>query len=95
MKLGCVGFEYLNESQCRLRVLLQVDPKLKLIPMFLINYSTKIVLLEMMRIINEKSIKLDEEYKKRIRENKDGLYKEIKSRLSELLDEEIKVPYLD
>ena len=63
--------------------------------MFLINYSTKIVLLEMMRIINEKSIKLDEEYKKRIRENKDGLYKEIKSRLSELLDEEIKVPYLD
>lgn len=59
-----------------------MDPRLKLVPMVLINYGTKIVLFELVRILNEMSMNLDEVYKKRIKENKDGLYKLIQERLS-------------
>ena len=74
MKLGAIGFEYLNEKQSRLRLVLQTNPRLALVPMPFINYGTKIVLYEMLRILNEKSVKFDEEYKRRIKESKDGLY---------------------
>lgn len=75
--------------------MLQVDPLLKLIPMMVINWGTKQVIFEFLRILTKMSTNLDDVYKKRIREDKDGIYKEARNRLAELLDEEIVIPFLE
>lgn len=63
--------------------------------MMVINWGTKQVIFEFLRILTKMSTNLDDVYKKRIREDKDGIYKEARNRLAELLDEEIVIPFLE
>ncbi len=84
LKMCAAGFEYMNEKLCRFRLVLQADPKMMLIPMTLINWGTKMVIFELLKIMMKKASKLDPVYVKRIQENDQGLYSEIRDRLSEL-----------
>ena len=95
MKLACVGFEYIDDRKCRFRLILQIDPKLRFVPTSIINFGTKLIIFEFLKILSKMSTNLDDVYKERIRANFMGLYSEARKRLTELLGHEIEIPFLD
>ena len=95
MKLACVGFEYIDDKKCRFRLILQIDPKLRFVPTSIINFGTKLIIFEFLKILSKMSTNLDDVYKERIRANFMGLYSEARKRLTELLGHEIEIPFLD
>lgn len=41
LHLACLGLEYIDDNTCRFRSLINVNPKLPIVPMALINWGTK------------------------------------------------------
>lgn len=75
--MACLGLEYLEDNLCRFRCVVSVDPKLPIIPMTLINWGTKQVIFEFLKILTKKSLALQKEYQERIKKNVGGLYNEV------------------
>lgn len=92
--MACLGLEYLDDNKCRFRSLINVNPKLAIVPMALINWGTKQVIFEFLKILTKKSMGLENEYKERIKKNEGGIYFEVQKRLSELLEKHIPIPFL-
>ncbi len=59
LNTACLGLEYINDNLCRFRSLINVNPKLPIIPMTLINWGTKQVIFEFLKILTKKSIELE------------------------------------
>lgn len=67
LNVACLGLEYIDDNTCRFRSLINVNPKLPIVPMVLINWGTKKVIFEFLKILSKKSTELEAEYKERIK----------------------------
>ena len=95
MKLGALGFEYINDTQCRFRIVLQIDPKIKMIPFSVINFGTKLIIFEFLKILTHMSENYDDVYKQRIKQNTLQIYSEARKRIEDVIGHPLHIPYLD
>lgn len=74
IKRGYHYFQYINDNKTRYVTILNTDPKLEMIPSWLINYMMTKVCYQMLAIVQDKAKKVESTiYAERIR-NRPGFY---------------------